>query len=341
MTRYKLYFQLPGTYAFLWLVLTITCLQAVGQQNNLKFSHLTVDDGLSHTDVKEVVQDKLGFIWIATLYGLDRYDGHEIKKFYNTTLAKNFSFKNRIRSMCLDEHDRLWLGSEDGIQYFDPRLEQYTNPDNREHDTGKKTYTRLIAMKGDLLATLSVNQFRLFKTEGQVLQNVAVHYPADLKFSDMVAGRQGNIWLSSNKGLWLLDRSFTLRHVDLGPHTQSDQFLKVFRNRREQLILVSGTDLVLTKEKPTAAGLSGNDHSSGLMVEQQRQLPGCSIILGLVQDKNFNYWVCTDGGLFLLDQKLRIYFLITWSLMVLLLPVLPVAILLSVITQVITFSLYL
>lgn len=309
MTRYKPYFQLPGIYVFLLLVLTITCLEAVGQQNNLKFSHLTVDDGLSHTDVKEVVQDKLGFIWIATLYGLDRYDGHEIKKFYNTTLAKNFSFKNRIRSMCLDEHDRLWLGSEDGIQYFDPHNEQYTNVDNQQHDTGKKTYTRLIAMKGDLLVTLAVNQLRLFKTRGQVLQNITVHYPADLKFSDMVAGLDGNIWLSSNKGLWLLDRSFTLRHVDLDHDKKLDRLLKVFRNRREQLIVVSGTNLILTKQTPVVP--SGNDHPSTLIVEQQRALPGCSIILGLVQDKNFNYWVCTDGGLFLLDQNLNIKQLIT------------------------------
>lgn len=77
------------------------------QQNSLKFSYLTVDEGLSHTDVKEVKQDKLGFIWIATLYGLDRYDGYEIKRFYNTNIPKNYSFKNRIRSMCLVRNFRL------------------------------------------------------------------------------------------------------------------------------------------------------------------------------------------------------------------------------------------
>ncbi|XHR96311.1 two-component regulator propeller domain-containing protein [Mucilaginibacter sp. UC70_90] len=111
---------------------------AFTQQNPLKFSYLTVDDGLSHTDVKDVRQDKLGFIWIATLYGLDRFDGHEIKRFYNTTIPKNYAFKNRIRSMCLDENDRIWLGSEDGIQYFDPRTERYVNMENTPHRIGKK-----------------------------------------------------------------------------------------------------------------------------------------------------------------------------------------------------------
>jgi ligand-binding sensor domain-containing protein len=156
----KNWFRIPGVSLF-FIILGAFNLNA--QQSPLKFSYLTVDDGLSHTDVKEVKQDKLGFIWIATLYGLDRYDGHEIKRFYNTTVPKNFSFKNRIRSMCLDESDRIWLGSEDGIQFFDPRLEKYTNVDNPEHNTGKKTYSRLIAYRKGLLATIAETRFRLFR----------------------------------------------------------------------------------------------------------------------------------------------------------------------------------
>jgi ligand-binding sensor domain-containing protein len=183
----------------------MSCFNAFAQQNPLKFSYLTVDDGLSHTDVKEIKQDKLGFIWIATLYGLDRYDGHEIKRFYNANEPKRSSFKNRIRSMCLDENDNVWLGSEDGIQYFDPRSEKYIDVDDRQHDTGKKLYTRMLCLKGGLLATLAENKFQIFRINGKELEEIPVVFPPNILISDLMIDDADNVWMSSNDGLWMLE----------------------------------------------------------------------------------------------------------------------------------------
>lgn len=43
---------------------------------DLKFAHLTTDDGLSHNTVVDILQDRRGFMWFATAEGLNRYDGH-------------------------------------------------------------------------------------------------------------------------------------------------------------------------------------------------------------------------------------------------------------------------
>lgn len=187
-----------------------------GQQNPLKFSYLTVDDGLSHTDAKDVLQDKLGFIWIATLFGLDRFDGHVIKRFYNTTIPKNYAFKNRIRSMCLDDRDRIWLGSEDGIQYFDLRKEQYVNMEGLHHRIGKRNYVRLIYLKNGYLATLGENRFRLYKINGKQLSEVALDNSLDVNFTDMTVDNSGVIWIASNNGVWQLDNFRKLKRFS-GP----------------------------------------------------------------------------------------------------------------------------
>ncbi|MDN5288500.1 MAG: histidine kinase [Mucilaginibacter sp.] len=279
------------------------------QQNPLKFSYLTVDDGLSHTDAKEIKQDKQGFIWIATLFGLDRYDGHAIKRFYNTNVPKNNSFRNRIRSMCLDENDKIWLGSEDGIQFFDPRSEKYIDVDNNQRNTGNKTYTRLLALKGGLLATLADDQFRLFKVKGKTLINItSVNYPHGVRFTDMMLDEAGNIWLSSNEGAWLLDHSFYFRHFDItdGTGNYFHSLSKVFHNRKNQLIIVEGTKVILTQESTINARLPKTPAALKLHGLQQRLIPGCSAIHDIIQDKNLNYWVCTDAGLFLLDAALTI-----------------------------------
>lgn len=60
--------------------------------------HFGVDDGLPQGFITGFTQDKDGFIWIATLDGLSRFDGREFKNFRNkpgdsTTIAKNVIYK--------------------------------------------------------------------------------------------------------------------------------------------------------------------------------------------------------------------------------------------------------
>lgn len=60
-------------------LLCTACLAA--QARNRYFTHLTLDDGISHNHIKAIVQDSYGFIWIGTKNGLNRYDGSSIRIF--------------------------------------------------------------------------------------------------------------------------------------------------------------------------------------------------------------------------------------------------------------------
>ncbi|MCF8454809.1 MAG: hypothetical protein K9H62_02700 [Bacteroidales bacterium] len=52
--------------------------------SNIRFENLDVSYGLSNNTVNEILQDKYGFIWLATDDGLNRYDGYDIEVFrYN------------------------------------------------------------------------------------------------------------------------------------------------------------------------------------------------------------------------------------------------------------------
>ncbi|ADY53186.1 hypothetical protein Pedsa_2644 [Pseudopedobacter saltans DSM 12145] len=47
----------------------------------LKFKHLTINDGLSQNVVLCMIQDREGYIWMGTEDGLNRYDGYEFKHY--------------------------------------------------------------------------------------------------------------------------------------------------------------------------------------------------------------------------------------------------------------------
>ena len=65
------------------------------------FSHLTMDDGLSHNDITAIIQDAYGFMWFATRDGLNRYDGNKVKVYKSECSPNNSQGINSIFSLCL------------------------------------------------------------------------------------------------------------------------------------------------------------------------------------------------------------------------------------------------
>ena len=47
------------------------------QVPNIRFHQISLEEGLSHSLVSDMVEDDLGFIWFGTQDGLNRYDGYD------------------------------------------------------------------------------------------------------------------------------------------------------------------------------------------------------------------------------------------------------------------------
>lgn len=84
---------------------------------NLRFEHITSDNGLSQNTVMCILQDSRGFMWFGTWNGLNRFDGYSFKTFkssaQNSALSNNF-----IYSICEDQRGDLWIGTKNGLNRF-------------------------------------------------------------------------------------------------------------------------------------------------------------------------------------------------------------------------------
>ncbi len=93
-----------------------------------RFERLTNEDGLSQNTVFAIVQDRQGFIWLATKVGLNRYDGYGFKVYTHDphdpgTLANGF-----VRVLHEDRSGMLWIGTYGGgLDRFDPVTETFTH----------------------------------------------------------------------------------------------------------------------------------------------------------------------------------------------------------------------
>lgn len=79
-------------------------------QNKLThFEHITQDQGLSSNSILAILQDRKGFLWIATEFGLNRYDGLNFKTYQYPAIPSN-----TVACIYEDESGNLWAGTANG-----------------------------------------------------------------------------------------------------------------------------------------------------------------------------------------------------------------------------------
>ncbi|PHN02114.1 hybrid sensor histidine kinase/response regulator transcription factor [Flavilitoribacter nigricans] len=199
-----------------WLGLTAIS----AQHTNFQFRHLTVDDGLAHTDATCIAQDTNGFIWIGTYFGLNRFDGYEVKSFVNERQSTQSAYHNRINAICIDGDNNIWLASQGGLECFDITREQFLSLEYPEsqNDIFQREITNVhVGNSGQLL--ISKKQGLVAYRIGAGYQLTAVELPAVLKeviCHNIKRGPEGNFWLATSQGLFYLSEDLkTLRTVQL------------------------------------------------------------------------------------------------------------------------------
>lgn len=69
------------------------------------FRHYSVDEGLPSSEVYQVIQDKKGYIWIATNMGVSRFDGRTFKNYD----VQDGLPENTVFEVYEDETGRIWF----------------------------------------------------------------------------------------------------------------------------------------------------------------------------------------------------------------------------------------
>lgn len=97
------------------LILLAICLLASNLvAQTVFFNHITQENGLRSGNVRTIVKDYQGFVWIGTEDGLHRYDGYGMKVYRNregdsTSISSNF-----ILCLFEDSNQNLWVGTLGG-----------------------------------------------------------------------------------------------------------------------------------------------------------------------------------------------------------------------------------
>ena len=84
-------------------------------------------DRLSSTVITSICQDKAGYIWIGTEYGLNRFDGYRFTQYFHNPDDSTSLFYNVVSSLFCDRSGQLWVGTTRGLQRFCYATDQFIN----------------------------------------------------------------------------------------------------------------------------------------------------------------------------------------------------------------------
>ncbi|MGD9361593.1 MAG: two-component regulator propeller domain-containing protein, partial [Desulfobacterales bacterium] len=269
----------------------------------LRFGRLTTKDGLSSDQTRNVVQDKLGFMWFATLGGLSRYDGASVKVYRHDPDDANSLSHNIARALIVDQRGVLWIGTwGGGLNRYDREKNAFIhyrhepdNPRSLSHDIVRTVYE-------DRDGTIWVGTMRgLNKLDRDSRQFTRYqHDPGDPNslsnniIWSVVQDSRGALWVGTGNGLNRFDPDtetfIRYRHDPDDPVSISNNSVRAIHEDRSGNLWL-GTAGGLDKLNPERVRIKTYQHD-----KNNPQSLSHNIIHAVHEDRSGRLWIGTWGG---------------------------------------------
>ena len=167
----------------------------------VKFDHYNYQDGLSHEKVLDATQDQYGYMWFATAYGLNRFDGHHFLVYLHQKSDSGSISDNYITCLEEDAFGNLWVGTKNGLNRLNRKTEVFEkwlyDPDNPGSD-GNQYVRELYADDNGILwietvdGTLSRYDIKRKTFDHYHHQRIFQEY---YDYHDIYEDHEGNLWI--------------------------------------------------------------------------------------------------------------------------------------------------
>ena len=200
-----------------FLVLFITGITLFSQTQNIIFNEITDKDRLNqYYNNRALFQDHMGFIWIGSFSGLQRFDGYEFKDYTDKINPK------WLYSISEDKRSILWIGSSTGLYLLNPendKVKYFAPPECtgifKVYEDKNGIIWCAAAPNGLMRVEPKIkNDGKLkeliFKNGVESAFNISIFkYDSILdinQINDIYEDSHGQLWIGSPEGLFIFDR---------------------------------------------------------------------------------------------------------------------------------------
>lgn len=98
------------------LLLALVCLSAYGAESGNEYRKYDVRSGLSNNSVKSILQDRNGYVWLATKDGLNKFNSKDFEAFCSSASGHGLNIDDICEHISRNE---IWMASTEGLFVFD------------------------------------------------------------------------------------------------------------------------------------------------------------------------------------------------------------------------------
>ncbi len=279
---------------------------------NLKFHHLTIEDGLSQNTVNAIAQDRTGYLWIGTQDGLNKYDGTGFVQYKTDPGNPDSLGENYVYCLAIDRHDVMWIGTRGrGLNRFDPKTGRFAtffyDPSNTDAVNDNFIFTLLADPDGTTLwVGTEQNGLNRFDT----VRQTSTKFRHEAGRADSISGDRitalcrdasGSLWIGTREnGLNLFlekeGRFLRFSHDPADPSSLSDDCVNTIReDRRGNLWIGTRNGLNRLDRGTRTFTVFRHDPANPSSLSHNR-------VTALHEDRSGRFWVGTEGGLNLFDR---------------------------------------
>lgn len=165
----------------------------------------TTNDGLENNFVRHIYQDSKGFMWMSTLNGLTRYDGHTFITFQPEKSEQISLLDHHVRKVAEDKNNFLWIDiAPDYYNCYDLKHERFVDFTGKNEQNLHFSH-RYQSSNGDTWLRQSNNGCRRVRYKDGEFSSVKFNKSNGKLPSNIVRAfsedKNGIIWVCTDKGL--------------------------------------------------------------------------------------------------------------------------------------------
>lgn len=272
-------------FTYIVLFLIVSC--PIRAMEWATFHHYTVKEGLSCNYVHSITQDRNGFLWVATEYGLNKFDGVHFKNYFFEDYPS--LFRNDIIRSALMENGQVCFGGNNGLAVaYDELTDSFRNLAPKDFDTTYYKCVTGIHPISEGRTILSTNAGLYFYDDKQgIFEKDFVPYDATKEvFScSLMEDDWGRIWIGSFPGIRVWDKNFKLC---------SPSFLREINEMVSSMVRLDHNRILYS----SSIGSLGVVHlsDSGDFLRAERVETPFKCITALLKDSKGRIWLGTSGS---------------------------------------------
>lgn len=171
------------------------------ETENIRFTHIGLEDGLSHSTIFAIDQDKEGNVWFATYDGLNKYDGYNFTVYRHQHTNPKSIASDISRCVAVDSEDRIWVGTREGLSLYNRHKDAFSNYDYKKKGQNVAV-TSIVPMKRDWLMLGTAEGILLFDVKGERFLNDTLSASLHLLKPTVLVAQKDYIYIGAEKGLY-------------------------------------------------------------------------------------------------------------------------------------------